>query len=108
MVSSCEYGSVPSVSIKGKEFHGQLRDYQFFKKDPAAWTWSVLIYSTTSLLMNRNNITKRLGVVVTTSLLTWEVYGSNMGSWCRIPFIQVHEGAMPQEGNGRPIRPTDC
>jgi len=31
-----------------------------------------------------------------------------MGSWCRIPFIQVHEGAMPQEGNGRPIRPTDC
>jgi hypothetical protein len=35
---SCEYGTEPSGSIKGREFLGQLGSYQLFKKNSAPWS----------------------------------------------------------------------
>jgi hypothetical protein len=37
VISSCEYGSEPLCSIKGKEFLGYLSDCQFIKRVSVPW-----------------------------------------------------------------------
>jgi hypothetical protein len=37
-VATCEHGNGPSGSVKNREFHDKLRNYQLLKKDAAPWT----------------------------------------------------------------------